>query len=97
VFEQMFAIGHEDLIRGGEEIISGKGNVGEALFAAGAGLIRLQNVQKDLDQRMRRAVQAQRIDTIDQPGDQGDQDRTPGAKGCPFAAKDMEGTPSRAE
>ncbi|MCB2145606.1 MAG: AAA family ATPase [Deltaproteobacteria bacterium] len=50
VFEQMFAIGHEDLIRGGEEIISGKGSVGEALFAAGAGLIRIQNVQKDLEQ-----------------------------------------------
>jgi uncharacterized protein YhaN len=49
VFEQMFAIGHDDLIRGGEEIISGKGNIGEALFAAGAGLIRLQNVQKDLE------------------------------------------------
>lgn len=50
MFEQMFAIGHEDLIRGGEEIISGKGRVGEALFAAGAGLIRLQNVQKELDE-----------------------------------------------
>jgi len=50
VFEQMFAIGHEELIRGGEEIISGKGSVGEALFAAGAGLIRIQNVQKDLEQ-----------------------------------------------
>ncbi|MGA6926921.1 MAG: AAA family ATPase, partial [Desulfosarcina sp.] len=50
VFEQMFAIGHEDLIRGGEEIISGKGSVGEALFAAGAGLIRLQDVQKELEQ-----------------------------------------------
>ncbi len=49
VFEQMFAIGHDDLIRGGEEIISGKGNIGEALFAAGSGLIRLQNVQKDLE------------------------------------------------
>jgi uncharacterized protein YhaN len=49
VFEQMFAIGHEDLIRGGEEIISGKGSIGEALFAAGAGLIRLQNVQKNLE------------------------------------------------
>jgi len=49
VFEKMFAIGHEDLIRGGEEIISGKGRVGEALFAAGGGLIRLHNVQKDLE------------------------------------------------
>ena len=50
VFEQMFAIGHEDLIRGGEEIVSGKGSVGEAIFAAGAGLIRLQSIQKDLEQ-----------------------------------------------
>ena len=50
VFEQMFAIGHEDLVRGGEEIVSGKGRIGEALFAAGAGLIRLQAVQQGLEQ-----------------------------------------------
>ena len=50
LFEQMFAIGHDDLIRGGEEIISGRGRVGEALFAAGAGLIRLQSVQQRFDQ-----------------------------------------------
>jgi uncharacterized protein YhaN len=50
LFEQMFAIGHDDLIRGGEEIISGRGRVGEALFAAGAGLIRLQSVQQGFDQ-----------------------------------------------
>jgi uncharacterized protein YhaN len=49
VFEQMFAIGHDDLIQGGQEIISGKGNIGEALFAAGAGLVRLQTVQTDLE------------------------------------------------
>lgn len=50
VFEQMFAIGHEDLVRGGQEIVCGKGHVGEALFAAGAGLIRLQAVQQGLEQ-----------------------------------------------
>lgn len=50
LFEQMFAIGHEDLVRGGEEILSGKGRIGEALFAAGAGLIRLQSVQQGLEQ-----------------------------------------------
>ncbi|BBO81717.1 hypothetical protein DSCO28_22830 [Desulfosarcina ovata subsp. sediminis] len=50
LFEQMFAIGHDDLIRGGEEIIAGRGRIGEALFAAGAGLIRLQHVQQALDQ-----------------------------------------------
>ena len=50
VFEQMFAIGHEELINGGEEILSGKGSVGQALFAAGAGLIRLQTVQNQLEE-----------------------------------------------
>ena len=50
LFEQMFAIGHDDLVQGGEEIISGKGRIGEALFAAGAGLIQLQQVQLGLDQ-----------------------------------------------
>ena len=50
LFEQMFAIGHDDLIRGGEEIVSGKGHIGEALFAAGAGLIRLQGIQQGFDQ-----------------------------------------------
>ena len=50
LFEQMFAIGHDDLIRGGEEIVSGKGRIGEALFAAGAGLIRLQSIQQGFEQ-----------------------------------------------
>jgi hypothetical protein len=48
LFEQMFAIGHDDLVRGGQEIISGGGKVGQALFSAGAGLIRLQAVQQEL-------------------------------------------------
>ncbi len=47
-FEQMFAIGHEDLVQGGEEIISGGGSVGQALFAAGAGLVRLQAFRQQL-------------------------------------------------
>lgn len=48
-FEQMFAIGHEDLVQGGEEIISGGGSVGQALFAAGAGLVRLQAFRQRLE------------------------------------------------
>jgi len=52
LFEQMFAIGHQDLVQGGEEIISGGGRVGQALFAAGAGLIQLQRFQQQLDQTM---------------------------------------------
>jgi uncharacterized protein YhaN len=49
-FEQMFAIGHDDLIAGGQEIVTGGGRVGQALFAAGAGLIRLQRLQNKLEQ-----------------------------------------------
>jgi len=49
LFEQMFAIGHQDLVQGGEEIIAGGGQVGQALFAAGAGLVHLQHLQHDLD------------------------------------------------
>ncbi len=52
LFEQMFAIDHQDLVQGGEEIISGGGRVGQALFAAGAGLIQLQRFQQHLDQTM---------------------------------------------
>ncbi|MGD9098777.1 MAG: AAA family ATPase, partial [Desulfobacterales bacterium] len=47
-FEQMFAIDHDDLVQGGEEIVTGGGRVGQALFAAGAGLNRLQTLQRDL-------------------------------------------------
>lgn len=50
LFEQMFAIGHEDLVRGGQEIVAGGGSVGQALFAAGAGLIRLQDFRRRLEQ-----------------------------------------------
>lgn len=50
LFSRMFGIGHEELIEGGREIISGGGDVGQALFAAGSGLIRLRNVQEKLDQ-----------------------------------------------
>ena len=52
LFEQMFAIDHRDLIRGGKEIVAGGGRIGQALFAAGAGLIRLQQFQQSLDAAM---------------------------------------------
>jgi uncharacterized protein YhaN len=48
VFATMFGIGHSDLVRGGEEIIRGGGNVGQALFAAGSGIAGLREVQTDL-------------------------------------------------
>jgi uncharacterized protein YhaN len=52
LFEQMFAIGHSDLVQGGEEIIAGGGSIGQALFTAGAGLIALQRFQQHLDHTM---------------------------------------------
>ena len=48
VFEIMFGIGHGDLVRGGEEIMQGGGNVGQALFAAGSGISDLRKVQMEL-------------------------------------------------
>ena len=48
VFGTMFGIGHSDLVRGGEEIIRGGGNVGQALFAAGSGIAGLREVQIEL-------------------------------------------------
>ena len=48
VFATMFGIGHEDLVRGGEEIVQGGGDVGQALFAAGSGISDLRRVQKEL-------------------------------------------------
>ena len=59
LFEQMFAIGHEELVSGGQEIIEGGGSVGQALFAAGAGLIRLQQLRQRLEQE---------CDTLFKPG-----------------------------
>lgn len=47
-FNRMFAIGHQELVEGGLELVSGGGDVGQALFAAGSGLIRLREVQQDL-------------------------------------------------
>ena len=48
LFITMFGISHEDLVRGGEEIVRGGGNVGHALFAAGAGITDLRKIQQDL-------------------------------------------------
>ena len=48
VFRTMFGIGHEDLVRGGEEIIQGGGDLGQALFSAGSGISDLRRVQRAL-------------------------------------------------
>jgi uncharacterized protein YhaN len=48
LFTTMFGINHERLRRGGREIAQGSGRIGEMLFAAGAGLVDLQQLQQDL-------------------------------------------------
>jgi uncharacterized protein YhaN len=49
-FESLFGIDHERLSQAGEEIRTGKGILGELLFAAGAGLAGLRRAQQSLQQ-----------------------------------------------
>lgn len=44
VFAALYGITHAELVRGGEDILAQKGEVGQALFAAGAGLSSLKEV-----------------------------------------------------
>lgn len=48
LFATMFGIDHTDLVRGGQEIIHGGGDVGQILFAAGSGISDLHKVQEEL-------------------------------------------------
>jgi len=48
LFATMFGIGYEDLVRGGQEIIQGGGNLGRLIFSAGSGIANLHEVQKEL-------------------------------------------------
>ena len=49
-FEHRFGLSHNELVRGGMQIIQGGGDLGSILFAAGAGVDRLREVQADLEQ-----------------------------------------------
>ena len=49
VFESLYGLSHEDLIRGGEDILAQKGEVGQALFSAGAGISSLRGVLARLE------------------------------------------------
>lgn len=49
-FSLMFGLGHEDLVQGGREIVAGKGNLGQSLFAAGAGVSGLQKTLSGLEE-----------------------------------------------
>ncbi|MBF0559952.1 MAG: AAA family ATPase [Nitrospirae bacterium] len=49
-FSLMFGLGHEDLVKGGREIVDGKGDLGQSLFAAGAGVSGLRKVLSGLEE-----------------------------------------------
>ena len=64
-FQSLFGIDHERLSQAGEEIRTGKGTLGEMLFAAGAGLAGLcraqQTLQQSLDDLFKPRAQKSRI------------------------------------
>lgn len=49
IFESLYGLSHEDLIRGGEDILAQKGEVGQALFSAGTGISSLRGVLAGLE------------------------------------------------
>ncbi|MGB0598949.1 MAG: AAA family ATPase [Rubripirellula sp.] len=49
-FLSRFGLSHEALVEGGREVLSGEGDLGQILFSAGAGIGRLRDVQKELDE-----------------------------------------------
>jgi uncharacterized protein YhaN len=48
LFATMFGIGYEDLVRGGQDIIQGGGDVGRLVFSAGSGIANLMEIQNEL-------------------------------------------------
>jgi len=53
-FEQRFAIDYQELIKGGGQIANGTGQLSEILFAAGAGITDLRQVQKGLEDELQK-------------------------------------------
>ena len=49
LFDSLFGINHETLISGGKDILEQKGDVGQALFSAGAGLSSLHGIIETLE------------------------------------------------
>lgn len=48
IFQTMFGLSHQTLVEGGQELLRGQGEVGQLLFAAGAGLAHLRRVREEL-------------------------------------------------
>jgi uncharacterized protein YhaN len=52
-FKQRFAIDYEELVAGGEAIVEGRGDIGNILFSATAGLANLNSLQKEFEEKSR--------------------------------------------
>ncbi|MGO9465692.1 MAG: AAA family ATPase [Isosphaeraceae bacterium] len=52
-FEQLFGLDSKRLVDGGREIAEGRGDLGEAIFAAGAGLAGLRALAQSFEERQR--------------------------------------------
>lgn len=65
LFESLYGIDHDSLVQGGREILARQGEIGEALFSAGAGLGSLHRVLEEMegekDALFRRQAQKPRI------------------------------------
>ena len=49
LFESLYGIDHEIMVQGGKDILAQKGEVGQALFAAGAGISSVKKILDSLD------------------------------------------------
>ena len=49
LFESLYGLDHDDLVRGGRDILDRRGEIGETLFSAGAGLASLHDVLSEME------------------------------------------------
>ena len=52
-FDTLFGLGHQDLVKGGLEMVRGAGSLGELIFAAGTGIRELRSVQDQMEEQAR--------------------------------------------
>lgn len=52
-FERRYGIDYEELLRGGEAVAAGEGDLASILFAAGTGITNLPQIQQNLDEEAR--------------------------------------------
>ena len=67
-FESMFGIDHSDLIAGGQALFSGKGELGQILFSAGAGIGDINRISDGLSKSAAELFLARGTTPSDQSG-----------------------------